>query len=313
MKFQIKRTTNNVLLANQHCLYWHCPQVKSHLSCSSSSPGHSQLTAEPSNQTVVAFKLQKIFQSTKGQRSRFGPAPHHREKDRQRMQRLPSIDLEAYSFDQNINMEALLILLSCIALSCGEDGGSKVAIALVQSFPPNTQISTSVSGIPFEYFREKPVHLLKSRLSIQQFTSTVNDIIKSYELDAEVKNALLDAQYAEVNKEVIQKLKFTRGKQSNAIYGRIATIKREDGTIDLAQAIHEVDFQLKPEIIQHKKVRRNFWGRKRTKRWEEKKERTLSENERQYILSFVQGKSLSGFSAKFAAQISGTCSAGSAC
>ena len=46
---EIKRTTNNVLLANQQRPCQHCPQVKSHLSGSSSSPGHSQLMAEPSN------------------------------------------------------------------------------------------------------------------------------------------------------------------------------------------------------------------------------------------------------------------------
>ena len=48
LKFQII-IANNVLLANQQRPYQHCPQVKSHLSGSSSSPGHSQLMAEPLN------------------------------------------------------------------------------------------------------------------------------------------------------------------------------------------------------------------------------------------------------------------------
>ena len=49
LKFQIKHTTGNMLTANQQRPYQHCPQVKSHLSGSSSSPGYSQLMAEPSN------------------------------------------------------------------------------------------------------------------------------------------------------------------------------------------------------------------------------------------------------------------------
>ena len=74
LKFQIKCTTNNVLLANQQRPYQHCPQVKSHLSGSSSLPGHSQLMAEPSNSGGI--QAPENFLSTKGQRSRFGPAPH---------------------------------------------------------------------------------------------------------------------------------------------------------------------------------------------------------------------------------------------
>ena len=73
LKFQIKRTTNNVLLANQQRPCQHCPQVKSHLSGSSSSPGHSQLMAEPSNSGGI-----QAPENTKGQRSRLAPPSNKR-------------------------------------------------------------------------------------------------------------------------------------------------------------------------------------------------------------------------------------------
>ena len=47
LKFQIKHTMCNMLTADQQRPYQHSSQVKSHLSGSSSSPGHSQLLAEP--------------------------------------------------------------------------------------------------------------------------------------------------------------------------------------------------------------------------------------------------------------------------
>ena len=72
LKFQIKHTTGNMLTANQQRPYQHCPQVKSDLSGSSSSPGYSQLMAEPSNSGGI--HLQKFF---KVQRSKvtFWPRP----------------------------------------------------------------------------------------------------------------------------------------------------------------------------------------------------------------------------------------------
>ena len=45
--------------------------MKSHMSGSSSSPGHSQLMAEPLNSSGI-----QAPPSTKGQGSHFGPAPH---------------------------------------------------------------------------------------------------------------------------------------------------------------------------------------------------------------------------------------------
>ena len=72
LQFQIKHTTGNMLTANQQRPYQHCPQVKSDLSGSSSSPGYSQLMAEPSNSGGI--HLQKFF---KVQRSKvtFWPRP----------------------------------------------------------------------------------------------------------------------------------------------------------------------------------------------------------------------------------------------
>ena len=58
---------------NKQRSYQHCPQVKSHMSGSSSSPGHSQLMAEPLNSGGI--QAPENFPSTKGQRARFVHTP----------------------------------------------------------------------------------------------------------------------------------------------------------------------------------------------------------------------------------------------
>ena len=63
LKFQIKHTTGYMLTANQQRPYQHCPQVKSQLSGSSSSPGYSQHMAELSNSGGV--QAPENFLSTK--------------------------------------------------------------------------------------------------------------------------------------------------------------------------------------------------------------------------------------------------------
>ena len=73
LEFQIKHTTGNMLTANQQSPYQHCPQGKSHLSGSSSLPGHSQLMAEPSNSGGI--QAPENFSKYKGSKVTFWPRP----------------------------------------------------------------------------------------------------------------------------------------------------------------------------------------------------------------------------------------------
>ena len=112
--------------------------------------------------------------------------------------------------------------------------------------------------------------------------------------------------YAEVNKILIREFNFKRGGPGNVIHGRIATIKRSDGTIDLAQAIHKIDFRLQQEIIHHKK-KRKLGIVVKVKRWTEERPRSISEADRNRLHSYAQYKALFGFSSSFGNHISGAC------
>lgn len=194
----------------------------------------------------------------------------------------------------------------CISFSGGER--LYVATALVRSFPPDTGVYTSVrSEIPFEYFTEKPLYVLKSKLTTKQFTSVVNTLMKSHGLTDEVKDTVLKGLYARVNEAVIRQFKFSVGGPCTMMYGHVATMKGQDGTMDLAVAIQQADFKLEPEEIYHRDVKRFFGIEYGVDRWVERRERTLSVNDREYLYNFLQGKALAGFN-KLSAQFADYCS-----
>ena len=185
--------------------------------------------------------------------------------------------------------------------------GYNVANALVQSFPQNSKVAPSLPGIPFQNFQETPSHVVRYGLTSGQFSEHVDELSSTYSLSESTKTFILDGMYAEVNKEVIREFNFKRGGPGNVIHGRIATIKRSDGTIDLAQAIHKVDFKLQPEIIHHDRKRRILGIVVRVERWKEERPRSISEADQNRLHSYAQYKALFGFSGSFGNHISGAC------
>lgn len=201
-----------------------------------------------------------------------------------------------------------LLVTLCLAVGPGACGDQlNVASALVTSFPTATVSSVSDIGLSFEYFTDTAHNSVELELSPQKFSQIVESFSGSYGLTDGVKNSILDGLYGQVNQVRFQQLDFIRGGPGHAAYGCVATMKREDGTIDLAVAASQANFKLNPEIIHHKKVKRFLGIKTGTKRWVETKERTLSEKDRGRITDYMMKKALDGFSAKFRNQITGTC------
>ena len=170
-----------------------------------------------------------------------------------------------------------------------------IGSVLVNSFPSLSQVAPSVEGIPFQYFNETPSHVVKNGLAIPQFTALVNDLSSTHGLADDMKRSILDAQYTAVSAEVIREFKFIRGGPGTVTYGRIATMKKPDGTIDCAHAIHKVNFELQPEIIVHKKKKRFAGVVVKVKKRTERHPLSLSEADQNRLYSYTQYKALTGF------------------
>lgn len=115
-------------------------------------------------------------------------------------------------------------------------------------------------------------YLLRNSLLLENFR----------EMQWTYQRCILEGLCARVNEAVIRKFKVIDGGQNTMMHGHVATMKRQDGTMDLAVAVQQADFKLEPEEIHHKNVKRFFGIVYDIDRWVERRERTLSENDRQY-------------------------------
>ena len=89
--------------------------------------------------------------------------------------------------------------------------------------------------------------------SLQRLTS-------DFTIPRDIQELILDVLCAEVNREVIREMYFSRGNPGWVTYGQIVTRRCNDGSIDVAHTVHRISFQLQPMIIttKHKKTKRRF-------------------------------------------------------
>lgn len=95
-----------------------------------------------------------------------------------------------------------------------------------------------------------------------------------------------------MNQEIVQEFKFEKGAPGSVLYGRIATLKHEDSTIDLAYVFFFLEFKLSPKKIEERR-RKKFlfitYGSHTVVRFEE---RNLSEKDKEHISDFYRIKAL---------------------
>lgn len=207
-------------------------------------------------------------------------------------------------------MFATIILL----IACSSHAAGNIASALARGFSTDTQLSTaeqSVRQIPFEYFNEKPSYGIQHHMSVGEFTTYVGRLASDFGIPKDIESSILDGIHAEVNREIVKEIRFSKGNPGTVTYGQVSTLRHADGRIDMAHTIHHVSFKLKPDIIKKKKKKR-FLGIKvgsRTKYIQV--ERNLSDREMAVLVNYAQHKAFSSFRSSYAREIDGgTCPAG---
>lgn len=135
-----------------------------------------------------------------------------------------------------------------------------------------------VRGITFGKYNERIITKASTNIKLTDFATVVSRIATRYQIPAETQGEILDGQYFEVNEQRIREFKIQ--KAESFLYGRTATVKREDSTIDLAFALFHPEFQLSPRRIEERR-RKRFLGITYGSHFEE---RYLSEKEREHFI-----------------------------
>lgn len=159
-----------------------------------------------------------------------------------------------------------------------------------------------VRGLTFDRNNERIIIKECRKIKLTDFATFVSRIATRYQIPADIQEEILDGQYCEVNKVRIHEFKFQRGETGSFLYGRTATVKCEDSTIDLAFVLFHLEFKLSPSRIeeQHREAILGLipFGSHTVVRFEE---RNLSEREEEQISIFFRAKVLEGFKQEYPA------------
>lgn len=159
-----------------------------------------------------------------------------------------------------------------------------------------------VRGLTFDKYDERIITKESNNIKLKDFATLVSRIATRYQIPADIEGEILDGQYCEVNKAQIREFKFQKGETGRILYGRTATVKREDSTIDLAFVLFHLEFKLSPKRIEERH-RKKFlglitYGSHSVVRFEE---RNLSEKEQEHISDFFRAKAVKGIKQEYPA------------
>ena len=207
------------------------------------------------------------------------------------------------------------IITLCLPVIChGIDpqtvqAGVSVANAMIKLFSTEkertrdiTAAEEAIRGTTFDLFHEKVSSKLLLGIKLTDFEDVIDRIAKRLGLPNDIKDSILDGKFAAVNQEIIKEFKFTKGDTGDFLFGRVATVRTEENTIDLAYAIYTLKFKLSPRVIEHTKTKKFLWMRKK-KVWRETQERNLSIKEKEDLEEYFKKKAIDGFSENYQSSI----------
>ena len=188
-----------------------------------------------------------------------------------------------------------LVTIVVLIVDCSQLADGNVASVLARGFSTDSQLSLAeqdIRQIPFKSFNERPSHGVKYGMSTGDFTTFVRSLSSNFAIPKDTENSILDGLYAEVNREVVREINFSKG-SGYVTYGQVSTLRHNDGRIDLAHTIHHLSFQLQPA---HKK-------KKQCRRHKNKKPRNLSEQELTAMMNYAKYKAITNFRSGHAGDI----------
>ena len=185
-----------------------------------------------------------------------------------------------------------------------------VAMVLVSAFSRDivssnilTAAEEYVRGLKFDVFNEIIFCDLKTGIRLADFETVVNGIaglLSPIGFPDDVHQAILDSKHAEVNDEEICDFRFPKGEAEHFTYGRFATVKPDDATINLAYSVYHLKFKLSPQVIED--TRKNeFLGFTNSKEvWRETREINLSVIKHDRLRIYFLNKAVKSFKEEYA-------------
>ena len=211
-----------------------------------------------------------------------------------------------------VGVLVLLFLLNLLMNQAAASWGTtalSVSKILLDSFTSEdiketdlTAAEELVQGLSFDKYNEQISCKILTKIKLEDFETLVSLIVTRYEIPTDIKERILDGQYAEVNQEVFKNLN-SRKVPLGVFFmaGSPPTLKYEDSTIDLAYVFFFLEFKLSPKKIEEQR-RKKFvfitYGSRTVVRFEE---RNLSEKDKEHISDFYRIKALKGFKKEFPA------------
>ena len=215
------------------------------------------------------------------------------------LSKIQSLEVAFLALSMNINLPIFITVLTYFISSC-QSTKRNVAKALVgffNNYEKNSNdlaaAATLVESLKFDRFNEKTSCVVDQGIALTHYPTVIENFARDFSVPNDVKQSLLDAQYATDTTELVQNFKFKKGNTGNFVYGRFATIKHGD-KIDIAYSLYTLDFKLSPIVIQHRRRRRRRRRRTTTS------ERNLSANEKGQLEQHFIYKAITKFRSKYA-------------
>ena len=190
---------------------------------------------------------------------------------------------------------------------------ARVAMVLVSAFSRDTITSRdltaaeeSVRGLTFDVFNEKTSCKVMIGIELDDFETLINSIARRLGIPDKIRQAILESRFQEVNNEVTVDFRFTKGETGSFTYGRIATVKPDDATINLAYSIYHLEFKLSPQVTEHTKKKKFLGFTTGKKVWRETRERNLSTKEQDWLRIYFMNKAVKVFKEEYAGLLEGS-------
>ena len=184
---------------------------------------------------------------------------------------------------------------------------ARVAMVLVSTLSRDkitsrdlTAAEESVRGLTFDVFNEKTTCRVMTGIKLDDFETLINSIARRLGFPDDIRQAILESKFAEVNNEVIVDFKFTKGETGSFTYGRIATVKPDGATINLAYSVYHLEFKLSPQVMEYTKKKKFLGFTTGKKVWRETRERNLSAKEQDWLRIYFLNKAVKGFKEEYA-------------
>ena len=190
-----------------------------------------------------------------------------------------------------------------------------VAMVLVSAFSrdiANSNLTAAeeyVRSLKFDVLNEIIVCDIMTGTTLADFETVVNSIsglLSPIGFPDYVYQSIVGGKFAEVNEELIRDFRYSKGEAGHFMYGRFATVKPDDATINLAYSVYHLEFKLPPQVIEDTRKNKFLGFTNGTEVWRETRDRNFSANEQDWLRIYFLNKAVKSFKEEYASLLEGS-------